>query len=82
MLIKTLLNHVQPFKGFVYKNVKLTSSHDRFEWQEERLVVEVVPRSNSKAVCSGCLQPASGYDKLPGRLFDCLPTDLHQLRIH
>jgi len=73
MLIKTLLNHVQPFKGFVYKTVKLATSYDRFEWEEERLVVEVEPRTNCKAICSVCHKKAPGYDRLPVRLYDYLP---------
>ena len=73
MLIKTLLNHVQPFKGFVYKNAKLTKSYDRFEWEEDRLVVEIAPRKNSKGVCYGCGVKGPGYDKLPIRLYDYLP---------
>ena len=74
MLVKTLLNHVQPFKGFVYKNAKLLKSYDRFIWPEERIVIEVVPRKNSKPICSGCGEKRPGYDKLPVRLYDYLPV--------
>jgi len=73
MLLKTLLNHVQPYKGFVYKSVKLASSYDRFEWEEPRVVVEVLPRKNSKPICSCCGIKSSGYDQLPTRLYDYLP---------
>ncbi len=73
MLIKTLLNHVQPFKGFVYKNAKLSKSYDRFEWGEERLVIEIEPRKNSRPICSCCGSKGAGYDKLPVRLYDYLP---------
>ena len=74
MLFKTLLNHVQPYKGFVYKTVKLATSHDRFEWQDERVVIEIEPRVGSKAICSSCSQKAPGYDRLPVRLYDYLPV--------
>jgi transposase len=72
MLMKTLLNHVQPFKGFVYNDAKLTKSYDKFEWPEDRIVFEIVPRKNSKAFCSGCGIQAPGYDTLPVRLYDYL----------
>ena len=74
MLFKTLLNHVQPYKGFIYKAVKLATSYDRFQWQEERLVVEIEPRVGSKAICSACSRKAPGYDRLPVRLYDYLPV--------
>lgn len=73
MQLKTLLNHAQPFKGFVYKKVKLAKSQDRFKWDEPRIVVEIEPRKNSKGVCSGCGLERAGYDKLPSRLYDYLP---------
>ncbi len=73
MFLKTLLNHVQPYKGFVYKSVKLVTSYDRFNWEEPRVVVEIELRKNSKPICSGCGQKSSGYDRLPTRLYDYLP---------
>jgi hypothetical protein len=33
----------------------------------------VRPRTGSKAVCSGCHRPASGYDHLPERRFEFIP---------
>ncbi len=72
MLMKTLLNHVQPFKGFVYKDAKLTESYGHFEWPEDRVVTEFVPRKNSRALCSGCGNKAPGYDTLPLMLYDYL----------
>lgn len=73
MLVKTLLNHVQPYKGFVYRSVKIATSYDRFDWDEPRVVVEVEPRKNSKPICSGCGHRSPGYDRLPPRLYDYLP---------
>lgn len=73
MLLKTLLNHVQPFKGFVYKSAKLTKSYERFNWNEDRIVIEISSRKNSKPICSKCLTKSSTYDKLPVRLYDYLP---------
>jgi transposase len=35
--------------------------------------VTIVPRANSRALCSGCGQPAPGYDRLPTRRFAFIP---------
>jgi hypothetical protein len=35
--------------------------------------VDVRPREGSAAVCSGCHQPAPGYDHLPERCFEFIP---------
>jgi transposase len=37
------------------------------------LLVEIVARANSKAICSGCGRPAPGYDTLPPRMFEFVP---------
>lgn len=74
MLLKTLLNHVQPYKGFVYTSVKLATSYNRFEWEEPRIIVEVKPRKNSLPVCPNCGVKSPGYDQLPVRLYDYLPV--------
>jgi len=67
--IKTLLNKFHPLKCFVYESIRLAVIKGR-----ECLVVEVVPRKNSRAICSGCATPAPGYDcsKEP-RLFQFVP---------
>ncbi len=58
MLVKTILNRCYKFKCFVYTDVKI-SEHAGSECIEAHLE----PRKNSKAVCSGCQLPASGYDE-------------------
>ena len=62
MHIKTLLNYVTNFKGFVFQDTRL----DR---EGNRLLVQVVPRKNSKPVCSRCGRPGSTYDHLRQRHF-------------
>jgi hypothetical protein len=57
--LKTILKRVQKFKSFVYGTV----------WWEEiggvkALLVEVLPRRNSRPVCSGCGRAGPGYDTL------------------
>lgn len=68
MLLKTILNRVQKYKGFVYKSVS---------WDEQSiepsLEIAVQARSNSRAVCPGCGKRRSGYDKQPARRFEFIP---------
>jgi transposase len=68
MQIKTILNHVQKFKSFVYGAVR---------WVDDApvptLEVEVHPRTNSRAVCSGCERRRPGYDRLAVRRFEFVP---------
>lgn len=68
MQLKTILNRVQKFKSFVYGEVR---------WAEVRgetaLLVEVAPRRNSRAICSGCKQAGPGYDVLGVREFEFVP---------
>ena len=69
MFIKTVLNRIEKVKGFVYQAIRLEECG-----AEPRLVVEVVPRKNAKARCSGCGKPAPGYDTRPqARLFEYVP---------
>ena len=68
MQLKTILNRVHKFKSSVYGNVVWLDSGENPE-----LMIEVVPRANSKPVCSGCEQPGPGYDTLPPRLFEFVP---------
>jgi hypothetical protein len=61
-----ILNHCHHHRGFVYKQ-------DRFGPDKKIIEVVVRPRAGSVAVCSGCHQPASGYDQLPQRRFEFIP---------
>ena len=68
MLIKTVLNRVEKFKSFVYKDTV---------WSEESgvpaILVTIVPRANSRGICSGCSKRRPGYDTLAERRFDFVP---------
>ena len=68
MQLKTILNHVEPFKSFVYKKV-------RWADPETKTTIEILiePRANSQAICSGCDCKAPGYDHLPARRFEFVP---------
>lgn len=69
MLIKTLFNKIFKFKSFVYEKVHLEED----EFGNLSLVAKIVPRKNAKIICSGCGQPAPGYDKRGERKFEHAP---------
>ena len=71
MQLKTILNFVQPFKSFVYKNVRFVEDESG---QPVEIEIGIEPRKNSRAVCSGCGEACSGYDheQTPGR-FEFVP---------
>jgi transposase len=68
MQLQTILNRVEPYKSFVYRRV---------QWDDEAsnltLRVEVEPRANGRAICSGCGQKRPGYDRLQPRTFEFVP---------
>jgi transposase len=66
MRIVTLLNRCLKFKRFV---------HEKASFDAERIVVDVRPRTNSKARCGGCQQPAPTYDTArEPREFEFIPA--------
>ena len=66
MELITILNHCHHHRGFVYQQ-------DRFTPDKKMIQVTVRPRKGSMAVCSGCHNPAPGYDRLPERRFEFIP---------
>jgi transposase len=68
MQLKTILNHVQKFKSFVYGNIIWIDSNEVFA-----ILIEVLARKNSKPICSGCKRPGSCYDTLAPRKFEIVP---------
>jgi len=64
MRARTMLNRLVNFKGFVLVNTRFVETKEDLE-----LEVEVRPRTNSKAHCSGCGAPAPLYDRLEERRF-------------
>ena len=58
MLIKTVLNQLENFKGFVFGKVRL-----RKRWFEKpTLVVDILPRKGSRPGCPVCGRKRSVYD--------------------
>ncbi|KMQ50451.1 transposase [Chitinispirillum alkaliphilum] len=68
MLLKTILNRIQHYKGFIYKSVQIDQSIGR-----DRIIINIEPRKNSRATCSKCCKKSPGYDRLPERLFMFVP---------
>lgn len=68
MQLKTILNHVEWYKSFVYKDVYWADP-------ETKTAIEILiePRANSRGICSGCGQPSPGYDRQPVRRFEFVP---------
>jgi transposase len=73
MQLKTILNRVESYKGFVFSGAKFCREYDRWTFGEEAIVVEISPRKGSQATCSVCGHRSPGYDSLEVRLFDYLP---------
>ena len=66
--VKTILNRVQPFPGFVYGSVQLLGSACT-----QRIEVKVRSRAGSRGRCSSCRKPCPGYDTLPERRWKFVP---------
>lgn len=67
MELLTILNRCHRLRGFVYQQAVFAAKGQSIE-------VTVRPRSGSKAICSGCHQPAPGYDHLAQRRFEFIPV--------
>lgn len=68
MQLKTILNRVEHFKSFVYGKEEWVEDADR-----PTIDVQIEARKNGRPICSGCGQPAPGYDRLPARRFEYVP---------
>jgi transposase len=59
MRLPRILNQCHPIPGFVYGQASFA------EDEQAVLLIPVRPRKRSAAICSGCHQPAPGYDQSP-----------------
>ena len=66
--VKTLLNLIQRFAGFVYRDIRLVE-RDRHPCIE----VRIEPHAGIPAKCSICLAPCPSYDRLPERRWKFVP---------
>jgi transposase len=68
MQLKSILNFVEPHKGFVY---------DRAAWDlaaaDKTLLITVRPRCGSQGYCSGCGERGRTYDTMTPRRFQFVP---------
>ena len=67
--VKTILNRIPHFVGFVYQEVRLRCHRGRPRCIEIRLE----PHRGIRARCSECRRPAPGYDQLPERSWLFVP---------
>jgi hypothetical protein len=67
--VKTILNRVQRFAGFVYREVRLVCHPGR----PESIEIAVGPHGGIRGRSSQCRRPAPGYDRLPERRWLFVP---------
>jgi transposase len=67
MHIKTILNLVQRYPGFVFCGFELTGDVTK------KIEVRIRPRAGSKPTCSKCNEKGPGYDHLFERRFEFIP---------
>jgi hypothetical protein len=60
--VKTILNAIQRFPGFVFHDIRLQRHRDG---QIRCLEITIQPHPAIAGKCSRCLKPAPGYDQLP-----------------
>jgi len=68
--LKTLLNHVHSFKGFVYQDVRLVRPEGK---AAAHIEARIVARKNSKPRCGSCGKLGAVYDHQPERSFMFVP---------
>ena len=68
MRIQTILNRVEKFKSFVYRDASLQERDDG-----PALVMRIEPRKNGRPFCSGCGRRGPAYDRLEERHFEFVP---------
>src|SRR5208337_4344506 len=66
--VKTALNRIQHFPGFVYQEIRLHTPRGKL-----RLEVRIEPHRGLRGRCSKCRRPAPGYDRLPERWWLFVP---------
>src|SRR3972149_12151684 len=77
LALKTLLNRVEPLKGFVYESSRISPPADgrRGSLMARAPRIEIGLRAHQSKLgkCSQCLLPAPGYARLAGRYFQFVP---------
>ncbi|MDE3100221.1 MAG: ISL3 family transposase [Verrucomicrobiota bacterium] len=68
MEVKMILNRIQHFAGFVYRDVRLCTRRGRL-----RIEVDLQSHRGHRGRCSKCRRPCPGYDRLPQRSWLLVP---------
>jgi transposase len=68
--VKTILNEIQHFPGFVYQDIRLGEA---VLGPARELHITLAAHAGIPAKCSRCLRPAPGYDHLPLRAWLFVP---------
>jgi transposase len=66
--VKTILNRVQRFVGFVYSSIQMRGSGGSL-----RIEAQIEPHRGIRGKCAICLKPCPGYDQLPERRWLFVP---------
>jgi transposase len=66
--VKTVLNRIQHFVGFVYQSVQLRGAGGSL-----RVEVRIEPHQQIRGKCATCLEPCPGYDRLEERRWLFVP---------
>lgn len=67
--VKTLLNRIQRFVGFIYSSIRLRGSGGTL-----RVEVKIEPHRGIRGKCATCLKLSPGYDQLPERRWLFVPV--------
>lgn len=73
MRLKTILNRLEKYSSFVFKDASFCNHYDEWTFGDEAIVIDVEPRANGKPICSGCGRSGQCYDHLDRRLFEYVP---------
>ena len=69
LVLKTLLNHVERLRGFVYESSRLVDE----PCTRTHIEIRLRARERSRGACGHCQKPAPGYDRLAERQFQFVP---------
>ena len=67
--VKTILNRIQHFVGFVYQSIRIRGSGGSL-----RVEVQIAAHRGIRGKCATCLKPSPGYYRLPERRWLFVPV--------
>lgn len=66
--VKTVLNTIQHYAGFVYREIRMCERRGRLN-----IEAKIEPHQGIRGKCSQCRRPLPGYDRLPERAWLFVP---------